>query len=185
MQDPSTIKEILMHYKAPRWDEFPHIELYMDQMIELLSRWLEPLSFDQNRPSITSSMINNYVKNSIVEPPRKKKYTAYHLAYLYVVMVLKQCFTLQEISTLIMIYSSTTSSTRTADHFDQFARVFETLLHQVMETGNPSEAFFEDPTWQQTLMVDVIRAVCCRLYGVFQIYTFHYDKQSEPAHPKK
>lgn len=169
------IKEKLLDYKAPRWEEFPSIELYMDQMIELLSAWLQPLYFDQNRPSITSSMINNYVKNSIVEPPHKKKYTAYHLAYLYVVMVLKQCFTLQEISTLITIYSSTASSQRTADHFNQFATVFETLLHQVMETGNPSESFFEDPTWQQTLMVDVIRAVCCRLYGVFQIYTFHYQ----------
>lgn len=73
MLKPEMIKEKLLDYKAPRWEEFPSIELYIDQMIELLSAWLQPLYFDQNRPSITSSMINNYVKNSIVEPPHKKK----------------------------------------------------------------------------------------------------------------
>lgn len=171
----------LATYQGPRFAEFPNVPLYMDQVVELLNRWLDPLYFNQKPGCITSSMINNYVKNSIVHPPLKKRYKAYHLAYLYVVMILKQCFTLQEIASLITIYTEISSSDRFSHDFDCFVRVFEILLHNVMEGGDTAVEIFDEPSWQQTLMVDVIRAAVCRLYGTYQIYSFNMENEENPS----
>ncbi len=181
MQPSNVIYSQLLNYKAPRFEEFPDIDLYMDQMVELLTSWLAPLYFDQAKPCITASMINNYVKNSIVEPPIKKRYTRYHLAYLYVVMVLKQCFSLQEISTLITIYRTMQNPTHTADHFDTFASAFETMLHQVMKTSQANCTVIEEPNWQQHLMINSLQAVCCKIFCVYQIVSFNEAQDQTPS----
>lgn len=186
MQPSHAIYSKLLNYKAPRFEEFPDIDLYMDQMVELLTSWLSPLYFDQTKPCITASMINNYVKNSIVEPPVKKRYTRYHLAFLYVVMVLKHCFSLNEISTLITIYRTMQNPSHTADHFDTFASAFETMLHQVMKTSEADCTVIEQPNWQQHLMINALQAVCCKIFCVYQIVFFSEDQDQIPAktHPK-
>ncbi|MBF0580521.1 DUF1836 domain-containing protein [Erysipelotrichaceae bacterium RD49] len=185
MQPSNVIYTQLLNYKAPRFEEFPEIDLYMDQMVELLNTWLAPLYFDQSKPCLTASMINNYVKNSIVEPPVKKRYTRYHLAYLYVVMVLKQCFSLQEISTLITIYRTVQTSNRTAGHFNTFASVFENMLHQVMKTSEVNFSNIEDPNWQQHLMINSLQAVCCKIFSVYQIHVFLEAKEPAKSSVKK
>lgn len=178
MQPSNVIYTQLLNYKAPRFEEFPEIDLYMDQMVELLNAWLAPLYFDSSKPCITASMINNYVKNSIVEPPIKKRYTRYHLAYLYVVMVLKQCFSLQEISTLITIY-------RTVQTSNTFATVFEEMLHQVMKTSEANSSCISKPNWQQHLMINALQAVCCKIFSVYQISVFTEAKEQATSSKKK
>lgn len=177
--DPAAVEQALKTYTGPRYGDFPTVGLYMDQVVELLNRYLAPLYFEQKPPYLTPSMVNNYVKNSIVRPPLKKRYKAYHLAYLYVVMVLKQCFTLQEIASLITIYTQIESSERIARDFDRFVQTFEDLLHNIMENKAGDSEYFKDPTWQQLLMVDVLRAAACRLYGTCAIYTFHASGENK------
>lgn len=174
------IRSSLMGYQAPRWSDFPAVDLYMDQVVELLNAWLSPLYFDQKKPCLTPNMINNYVKNSIVKAPVKKRYTAAHLAFLYVVMVLKQCFSLQEISALITIYTDMEDGSAIETSFNRFASVFESLLYETLagSKGCQPDSFFEHPTWQQTLMVDVLQAVCCRLFAIVQIYGFQHPSQN-------
>lgn len=185
MNEPQSVYQALATYRAPRWEDFPKVDLYMDQVLELLNEWLRPLSFDTDKKPVTASMINNYVKNSIVLPPVKKKYTTYHLAYLYVVMVLKQCFSLQEISSLIMIYTDMETSAQTRSNFNSFASAFEFILHQIMETGRLDSGFFEQPTWQQLLMVDVLEAISCRLYAACTILRFDEQKKKEKSRSRK
>ncbi len=170
----SAVYDALANYQGPRFEDFPSVDLYMDQVVELLNRWLSPLFFNQKTPCITASMINNYVKTSIVHPPVKKKYTSYHLAYLYVVMILKQCFSLQEIAALITIYTEIGSSERISSDFNRFTSSFELLLHDVMQNGDTAVAIFQDPSWQQVLMVDVL---VCRLYGTYQIFRYTLEKE--------
>ena len=62
-------KEDFLKYRCPRWDEFPAIELYMDQVLSILENSLS--GFSHGERTITSSMINNYVKQKIVKPPVK------------------------------------------------------------------------------------------------------------------
>lgn len=164
-----TAEEKLRNYRAPRWEDFPRVELYMDQVIALLTEWLQPLYFDSQKPAVTPSMINNYVKHSIVRPPVKKHYKAYHLGFLYVVLVLKQCYSLQEISSLIQIYSDIENMERIGHDFNSFAMVLEESLHEIMETGNTNFQPYENPSWQQKLMCSAIRTIANRLYSAAKI----------------
>ncbi|MCD7893886.1 MAG: DUF1836 domain-containing protein [Erysipelotrichaceae bacterium] len=85
----------------PRWEELPNFPLYIDQVVSYIEDNLGILFYDEK--IITNSMINNYVKHGIVNPPVKKKYNRIHIAYFIVVCILKQSYSLQEISQLIQI----------------------------------------------------------------------------------
>ena len=91
----------IMSYRIPRYEEFPSLELYKDQIILLLSKNFAPFVYDEEEPILTSSMINNYVKHSIIPPPNGKKYTRRHLAYITVVCFLKQVLSMNEIKEVI------------------------------------------------------------------------------------
>ena len=60
------------HFHIIRSNEFPDLDLYMDQVLAYLSRQLSVFKIDPEDNIITSSMINNYVKFGIVPPPRKR-----------------------------------------------------------------------------------------------------------------
>ncbi|GFH43109.1 hypothetical protein Hs30E_16600 [Lactococcus hodotermopsidis] len=86
----------------PRWDELPDIELYMDQVIGLVGRYLSPILTTQKQALLTKSMVNNYVKLELIPAPVKKKYTRVHLAFLIAITLLKQVLTIPEIKTGII-----------------------------------------------------------------------------------
>jgi hypothetical protein len=88
------------NFHLPRWEELPDFPLYIDQVVYYIEDKLHFLTFNDEK-IITNSMINNYVKHGIVKPPIKKKYEKVHLAYFIVVCILKQSFSLDEISQLI------------------------------------------------------------------------------------
>ena len=77
----------------PRWDELPSIELYKEQVIELLDQALKPLGL---KP-VTASMINNYTKLGWIPAPVKKKYSRKHVAHIFVIAILKDVFEISEI----------------------------------------------------------------------------------------
>ena len=81
----------LKEFRLPQWDELPDMDLYMDQVVMLLQRYLNFLPEDEHgNAAITASIINNYVRLKIMLPPVKKKYTRVHMAYLIMVCSLKQ-----------------------------------------------------------------------------------------------
>jgi Domain of unknown function (DUF1836). len=93
--------ELLQQYRCPRWEEFPNIDLYMDQVLTFLNKHLEDIFRLNNEKVLTGSMVNNYVKHGIVEKPVKKKYNRTHLAYLYVLCLFKKVYSMEEISSLM------------------------------------------------------------------------------------
>ena len=48
-------------------------------------------------------MLNNYVKQKVVSPPVGRRYTEKHLAYLIVVCLFKQVYSLTEVCEMIKI----------------------------------------------------------------------------------
>ena len=81
----------LNNFHLPQWDELPDMDLYMDQVVMLLQRYLNFLPEDEHgNAAITASIINNYVRLKIMPAPVKKKYTRVHMAYLIMVCSLKQ-----------------------------------------------------------------------------------------------
>ena len=100
-QELKSFHQRLLTYHIPRWEELPDIELYMDQVIGLMEKYLSVFLKTGEDKLITPSMINNYVKMAIIPPPVKKKYSRTHLAYLIMVILLKQVLSISEIKTLI------------------------------------------------------------------------------------
>lgn len=129
--------------RLPRWDELPDIELYMDQVITLMGKYLAWLS-PQNEPILTSSMINNYVKIGIIPPPVKKKYSRAQLFRLIIICVMKRVLPINDIAALI----ETLLETRTEEEvLDIFTSCYEeecfntiSLLEKSLENSAGEES---------------------------------------------
>lgn len=161
----------LKELSIPRWEELPDLDLYMDQVLSYINARLEPLSIGEEKTVLTSSMVNNYVKTNIVKPPVKKHYKRYHLAYLFVVMLMKRCFSLSEISRLIRVYSNIEDPERVSRDYNKFITVFESCLREMLETGHSDTEFIADPTLEQQIMINVIRTLCSKIWVQYSLRT--------------
>ncbi|AYE37443.1 DUF1836 domain-containing protein [Companilactobacillus zhachilii] len=83
-------------YRLPRFDELPELDLYRDQLLTLVDKYIGPVWLEDG-PVVTTSMVNNYVKNGLMPHPEKKRYTREHLAYLIAITFLKQVVSISEI----------------------------------------------------------------------------------------
>lgn len=117
-------------FTLPRWEDLPDIELYMDQVITLMTKFFGSLS-SEDEPPLTPSMINNYVKNGIIPSPIKKKYSRTHLFRLIIICVMKPVLPIPDISRLIetMLQSQTE-----AEVLDFFAEQYEKELRNTFNT---------------------------------------------------
>ncbi len=86
--------------------EMPRIELYLDQLLTLVSQELEFMEVP-GETLVTGSMVNNYVKQGVIPAPHKKRYTRRHVAALLFVCALKRVFSIAQVTTLAaMIWTS-------------------------------------------------------------------------------
>ncbi|MBQ3132938.1 MAG: DUF1836 domain-containing protein [Clostridia bacterium] len=92
--------ELVTKQSAIDWEHLPSLGLYMDQVLTLTEEELAVASIDGVHP-ITSSMINNYVKDGVLPRPDKKKYSREHLAILYMVCMMKSQLPLPQIAQLM------------------------------------------------------------------------------------
>ena len=85
----------------PIWNELPDIELYMDQVISIISKYIS--AYGEAEKIITPSMISNYVRLGTIPAPIRKKYSRVHLAYLFMVCTLKQTLDMATIQKIIPV----------------------------------------------------------------------------------
>jgi len=90
-------REELLLYRCPRWNDWPDLGLYMDQVVSLIEKQVAGFYPEDASKPVTSTMINNYVKQKIVSPSQKKKYERSHLAQLYILFLLKPALSLPDI----------------------------------------------------------------------------------------
>lgn len=127
LDDAGWLDEVL-RFRCPRYAEFPQVELYMDQVLTVLEQALQPFEPAGKEKLITSTMINNYVKQGIVSPPEKKRYNRNHLAYLLVVCLLKQVLPIADICKLIRLQID---AYPIEEAYDYFCEVLEAALQVV------------------------------------------------------
>ena len=112
------IEHGLTNYSLPLWDLLPDIDLYMDQVVSVVTKYLEvpstAIGFNRH---ITPSMINNYVKLRIIPSPKKKRYSKIHLAYLLIVCTLKQTLDMSTIQQIIPVDLDEAEVKKTYDSF--------------------------------------------------------------------
>lgn len=163
----------MKNYTFPRWNDLPEIELYMDQVITYMNDKLKDTYFYDEK-FITKSMINNYVKTGIVHPPVKKHYTKSHLAYFLVLTILKRCYSMQQITSLLHIYTNMKDST-IEQAYDLFISRFEYSLNDVFK-NNRNTIEFENTNHEQELMDNVIQ---CIIYKMHTEYTLKKYEQEQ------
>lgn len=98
MEELSELKQRLEEQRPMRWDAFPDISLYMDQIISYVTRQL--ISYDEGEV-LTPAMVNNYIKDGLLPRADGKKYSKTHLAYLTAICALKQVLSVKETRALI------------------------------------------------------------------------------------
>lgn len=85
--------ELVRLIELPHWDDLPNFDLYMDQVVALMTEYTGPLGLE----AVTPAMVNNYVKNKVIVAPAKKKYQVMQIADILLITLLKQSFSIQEI----------------------------------------------------------------------------------------
>lgn len=123
--------ETFLNYRCPRYETMPTIEIYKDQLVSVLEDYMSPFYSDEK--IITSSMINNYVKLKIINPPVNKKYNREHLAFLYVICILKKFFSITKIHDGINLVLK---KNRMHKSYDMFCDELENAL-QITFGGKP------------------------------------------------
>lgn len=149
-------------FHLPRWNEFPNVDLYIDQVVCLLEDSLsEHIKSDNDKEDkiITKTMINNYVKHNIIKPPINKKYNKEHLAYLFVIFILKQVYSISEIKKLIDLAIKTSSPEQA---YNKFCNELEKA---VKLTFNGDGYIKKDSlTQEQYILRNVVQSFANKLY---------------------
>ena len=161
------------NFRIPRWEELPDVDLYLDQVISLIDSSIGRYVNEDGKKMITRTMVNNYVKQKIINPPIKKKYDKLTVASLFVIAILKPVFSMNEISKLITLAME---ANRSEVSYNQFCIVTEEAVEKVFSGESlPERGDLNDPQY-------ILRSVCmtfaCKLY-VREIY-FNRIEDSEP-----
>ena len=137
----TVICEKLAAHKLPRWESFPDIELYMDQVVAVMEKALELYNKGGSEESklITPSIINNYVKLKVIPAPSKKRYNREHLAYLVMICILKQTL---NISSIVKIIETNLETKSIKELYNEFCSIYENVIPFV----NMGENFIEGDT---------------------------------------
>ena len=81
--------------------DIPGIDLYMDQVTTFLQDSLRGVSRDPDDDKfLTKTMINNYVKNKVLIPPVKKKYSREHMMLLIMIYYMKSFLSIGDIRSI-------------------------------------------------------------------------------------
>ena len=153
------IEEIIMKIHIPRWNELPEIDLYLDQVVNYLEKYLGILSSNNDDKIITKTMINNYVKQGIMPAPEKKKYSRSHIAYLMVICILKQVYSISDIGKLI---SLTIQYFELSKAYNRFCANFEISVKNAFSRKQFPKV--EKMTEEQYLLKNVVQSVADKLY---------------------
>lgn len=93
MEQLINLKEQLLRERPVPWDDFPDIDLYMDQLINYMPRQ-QIASITEDR--LTPAMVNNYIKAGLLERANGKRYSREHLAELTIICLLKQIISVKD-----------------------------------------------------------------------------------------
>ena len=149
------------NFHIPRWNELPNIDLYMDQVLNYIESCLKDyIKVEPNEKIITKTMVNNYVKQNIIQPPVNKKYNRLHIAELFVICILKQVYSISEVKSLINLALEANSAENSYNRFCDY------LTESLISTFNGTEySEISTLTKEQYLMKNVVQSFANKLYA--------------------
>ncbi len=177
------ISSKIAHHSIPKWSDLPEIDLYMDQVIALMEKYLIDSSY-QDAKLITPSMINNYVKLGIMPAPVKKKYSREHLAYLVIICSLKQVMPIPNIKAMIDIRLQKNTIAETLDFY---SNLYDFTFHTLLETCDNylNSEGSNISSLEDTSLFTAIAATNCRNISNKLFYLNNSQKQKSKKPKKK
>ena len=114
---------VKLNYIKP--GDVPNIDLYMDQVTTFMDEHLSDVKRHEDDKILTKTMINNYVKNHLIDAPIKKKYSKIQCAKIFAICILKQVYSMNEIYNLI---DRALKHTDVEHAYNRFCSLFEEAL---------------------------------------------------------
>ena len=155
--------EDIKKFHMPRWNELPEIDLYLDQVVTFIEKYLlDYVQYENDEKEnkiITKTMINNYVKQEVIEPPIKKKYNRNNIAYLFVICILKQVYSINDIKKLIQ---SMLKATPIQTAYNKCCDALETAISSTLI----DKKFIYDKitTENSYVLLNIVQTVASKLY---------------------
>ncbi len=137
----------------PRWEEITDIPLYMDQLIAVVTQYLEPFQiFSSDKKPVTSSMVNNYVKLGLIPKPIKRHYNKRHIAYLIVITLFKEVISIQDIRRVLIFLAQSQGN---SNAYNQFCDLLEnTIKRKGHEYLNESHEYLHETDYANPASFD-------------------------------
>lgn len=98
-----------------RLEDIPNIDLYVDQILNLLDEPADIFFQNEHEKPLTKTMINNYTKDKVIPPPQNKKYNKNHIILLLLTIYLKPILSIKEIKN---IFDALDKNLRTSEKLD-------------------------------------------------------------------
>ncbi|NLK87480.1 MAG: DUF1836 domain-containing protein [Clostridiaceae bacterium] len=175
------LKEKLASERPVRWQEFPDIGLYKDQVLSYMFRQL--INFE-GEGQLTSAMINNYIKDGLLPRTDGKKYSREHLAGLTEICLLKQVLSVRDTGFLLKQELSD------EDHAD-----FYTKFVQILDSGLKETADLINADWDMEALSDMTlrlavssycgKLACERLIEIMREKVLSEEKKKQEKKPDK
>lgn len=177
-------REFMRSFHLPTWEELPDLELYMDQVVSLVIRYVNLQPHSALKDSIlTASAVNNYVRLKLIPPPVKKRYSRIHLAYLIVICCLKGSMSLSSIQ---QMFPMNLSEEEVQQIYTNFVHRYRTAYLRCVEQLEQLSEPVLDPGNQETSQVESLvltTAVAATLYKLVTDKLLALQlPQEEPAH---
>lgn len=178
------ISDLAERRKLPSWAELPNIELYMDQAVTLVNRYLGfYAASEEDSPIITSSMINNYVKLKVIPTPVKKRYNRVHLACLIMIGTLKQSLSIPTIEVMLPNDCDEQSAEQI---YEKFVESWDNSLTMASEMVEEQlKSFAERRKYQDIFDLASDMAVSSNIYKVFTEKLIGIDRVREKSGDKQ
>ena len=129
--------KFITDYHLPEWETIPDFGLYMDQVIVLLEQYLSfiPSPAGTKEHFVTSSTINNYVRLKIMPAPVKRKYHRVHIAYLVMILTMKQSLSISDVQKVIPPDSSEEEVRVVYENYSEKFRRLALFFNQQVQSG--------------------------------------------------
>ena len=148
-----TALEKIIKFHIPRWNELPSIDLYIDQVICYLDECLlNYVSKEKEDHILTKTMINNYVKHSVIMPAVNKKYNKEHIAKLFIICILKQLYSISDITNLLSLITRDVDIDKA---YDSFCDELEMAVFAIFNS-NKKVCFDEDFSMIKNIVVSFV-----------------------------
>ena len=119
-------------------DDFPEIDLYMDQVIQLFESKLSYTKRNEDDKILTKTMINNYAKGNLLMKIKNKKYTKEHMILIGLIYNLKGSLSLTDIKTMfdpIINAFANESDYPLYDVYEAFLKIYDSNLEDLRSSS--------------------------------------------------